>query len=189
KDDDPLAWDGVGVDPLTVLHHRKHFDVRCREYEALNNSSKKDKTNVLMGRTHTIHQEHTSIISAKRGTLEGTLQNVRQQLNGREEQLRHVHIDQRAVNPLDTAVVARLNENAAMMRTRVAEKKVQMAMIMDEANKVLQWEQTKELARREAINHAAEMHGHGGSFTAGASRERNELMQCLVAQKANIMLL
>lgn len=37
-------------------------------------------------------------------------------------------IDQRAVNPLDTAVIARLNENEAVMRTRVAEKKVQMAV-------------------------------------------------------------
>lgn len=33
EDGDPAAWDGVGVDPVTVLHHRKHFDMLCRAYE------------------------------------------------------------------------------------------------------------------------------------------------------------
>ncbi|CAM9093699.1 unnamed protein product [Ectocarpus fasciculatus] len=98
-------------------------------------------------------------------------------------------MEQRGVNPLDTTVVAGLNESEAAIMTRVAEKKVQMAMIIDEANKVVQWEQTAELARREAMHHAADMHGHGGGFAPGSAKERNELVQSMMSQKVNIMLL
>ncbi len=62
-------------------------------------------------------------------------------------------------------------------------------MILEEANKVVQWEQTLELARREAMQQAAEMRGHGGSFAAGAQHEKNELMQAMMSQKVDIMLL
>lgn len=37
-------------------------------------------------------------------------------------------MEQRGVNPLDTTVVAGLNESEAAIMTRVAEKKVQMAV-------------------------------------------------------------
>ncbi|CAM9578292.1 unnamed protein product [Ectocarpus sp. 8 AP-2014] len=189
QEDDASAWDGIGVDAATVIRHRRQFDLRCRAYEALNTASRNDKTNGLLEKTHRLRQDHASIIAAKRVTLEGTLQNVRQQLNGREDQLRHVHMEQRGVNPLDTTVVAGLNESEAAIMTRVAEKKVQMAMIIDEANKVVQWEQTAELARREAMHHAADMHGHGGGFAPGSAKERNELVQSMMSQKVNIMLL
>lgn len=62
-------------------------------------------------------------------------------------------------------------------------------MIVEEANKVVQWEQTMDLARREAMQHAADMHGHGGAFAGGAQHERNELVQAMMSQKVNIMLL
>ncbi|CAB1116960.1 unnamed protein product [Ectocarpus sp. CCAP 1310/34] len=189
QEDDPSAWDGIGVDAATVIRHRRQFDLRCRAYEALNTASRDDKTNGLLEKTHRLRQDHAAIIAAKRVTLEGTLQNVRQQLNGREDQLRHVHMEQRGVNPLDTTVVAGLNESEAAIMTRVAEKKVQMAMIIDEANKVVQWEQTAELARREAMHHVADMHGHGGGFAPGSAKERNELVQSMMSQKVNIMLL
>lgn len=39
-----------------------------------------------------------------------------------------MHMEQRGVNPLDTTVVASLNESEAAIMTRVAEKKVQMAV-------------------------------------------------------------
>lgn len=45
-----------------------------------------------------------------------------------QEQLRHVRIELRAVNPLDAAVVAALNESEAAIMTRVTEKRVQMAV-------------------------------------------------------------
>lgn len=62
-------------------------------------------------------------------------------------------------------------------------------MIIDEANKVVQWEQTAELARREAMHHAADMHGQGGGFAPGSAKERSELVQSMMSQKVNIMLL
>lgn len=62
-------------------------------------------------------------------------------------------------------------------------------MIVEEANKVVQWEQTMELARRDAMQHAADMHGHGGAFAPGTQQERNELVQAMMSQKVNIMLL
>lgn len=39
-----------------------------------------------------------------------------------------MHMEQRAVNPLDAAVVAGLNESEAAIMTRVTEKRVQMAV-------------------------------------------------------------
>lgn len=62
-------------------------------------------------------------------------------------------------------------------------------MIIEEANKVVQWEQTMELARREAMQHAADMHGHGGGYAVGAQHERNDLVQAMMSQKVDIMLL
>lgn len=62
-------------------------------------------------------------------------------------------------------------------------------MIIEEANKVVQWEQTMELARREAMQHAADMHGHGGGHAVGAQHERNDLVQAMMSQKVDIMLL
>lgn len=33
QEDDPSAWDGIGVDAATVIRHRRQFDLRCRAYE------------------------------------------------------------------------------------------------------------------------------------------------------------
>lgn len=33
EEDDPLTWDGVGVDAATVIQNRRQFDVRCKAYE------------------------------------------------------------------------------------------------------------------------------------------------------------
>lgn len=54
---------------------------------------------------------------------------------------------------------------------------------------MVQWEQTAELARTEALQHAADMHGHGGGYALGAQHERNELVQAMMSQKVDIMLL
>lgn len=62
-------------------------------------------------------------------------------------------------------------------------------MIVEEANKVVQWEQTMELARREAMQHAADSHGQGATFAAGTQHERNELVESMMLQKVNITLL
>ena len=62
-------------------------------------------------------------------------------------------------------------------------------MIIEEANKVVEWQRTAELARREAIHHAADVHGHGGASAAEGARERSELVQAMLAQKGTIMLL
>lgn len=62
-------------------------------------------------------------------------------------------------------------------------------MIIDEANKVVEWERAAELANREAMQHAADMHGQGGAKAAEAAKERAMLVQAMMSQKANIMLL
>lgn len=62
-------------------------------------------------------------------------------------------------------------------------------MIIDEANKVVEWERGTELARREALQHAADVHGQGGASAAEAAKERGALVQAMMGQKANIMLL
>lgn len=62
-------------------------------------------------------------------------------------------------------------------------------MIVEEANKVVQWEQTMELARREAMQHAADSHGQGTTFAVGTQQERNELVESMMSQKVNITLL
>lgn len=54
---------------------------------------------------------------------------------------------------------------------------------------MVQWEQTMELARREAMQHAGDMHGHGGGYAVGAQHERNDLVQAMMSQKVDIMLL
>lgn len=54
---------------------------------------------------------------------------------------------------------------------------------------MVQWEKTLELARREGMQQAAEMRGHGGNFAAGAQHEKNELMHVMMSQKVDIMLL
>lgn len=54
---------------------------------------------------------------------------------------------------------------------------------------MVEWERTTELARREAMQHAADVHGHGGASAAEAAKERSELVQAMMSQKANIMLL
>lgn len=33
EEDDPVTWDGVGVDAATVILNRKQFDIRCKAYE------------------------------------------------------------------------------------------------------------------------------------------------------------
>lgn len=62
-------------------------------------------------------------------------------------------------------------------------------MIMEEANKVMDWERTMEIARREALQHAADVHGHGGATSAEAAQERSALVEAMMSQKATIMLL
>ncbi len=44
-----------------------------------------------------------------------------------------MHMEQRAVNPLDAAMVASLNESEAAVMTRVNEKRVQMAVSTEES--------------------------------------------------------
>lgn len=62
-------------------------------------------------------------------------------------------------------------------------------MIIEEANKVVEWERTAELARREALQHVADVHGHGGASAAEGAMERNELVKAMMSQKGNIVLL
>lgn len=62
-------------------------------------------------------------------------------------------------------------------------------MILEEVNKVIDWERTTELARREAMQHAADVHGHGGASAAEAARERSELVQAMMSQKASLVVL
>lgn len=62
-------------------------------------------------------------------------------------------------------------------------------MIMEEANKVMDWERTMDIARREALQHAADAHGHGGATAAEAAQERSALVEAMMSQKATIMLL
>lgn len=33
EEDDPLTWDGMGVEPETVIQNRRQFDIRCKAYE------------------------------------------------------------------------------------------------------------------------------------------------------------
>lgn len=54
---------------------------------------------------------------------------------------------------------------------------------------MVEWERTAELARREAMQHAADVHGNGGASAAEGAMERSELVQAMMSQKGNIMLL
>lgn len=62
-------------------------------------------------------------------------------------------------------------------------------MILEEANKVVKWEQTADLSRREGMRAAAEVQGQGGVIAAEAAVERSDLVQDMMMQKANLMLL
>lgn len=62
-------------------------------------------------------------------------------------------------------------------------------MITEEASKVVEWERTADVARREALLHASDVHGHGGASAADAAQERGALVDAMMSQKATIMLL
>lgn len=62
-------------------------------------------------------------------------------------------------------------------------------MIMDEAAKVVEWERAADMARREALLHASDVHGHGGASAVDAAQERGALVDAMMSQKATIMLL
>lgn len=72
---------------------------------------------------------------------------------------------------------------------RDGKKSLYPQMIMEEANKVVTWERTADIARREALQYAADVHGHSRAAAAAAALERGALVEAMMSQKATIMLL